>query len=265
MATIQTVCRYREIENKEILTLQVEEKKSKKCYKCFRPSSTCICKHINPFQTKTRFIILMHPKEYKKQRNGTGHMTKLQLENSEIIVGIDFTNNKRVNEILHDETISSFLLYPGKESFNLSESRKSSALISFMGDQPYLFILDGTWPCARKMLKLSKNLQPLKRVSFDNTIKSKFIIKQQPDALCLSTIESVYTVLNLLKEGNLEQCDTKDFLLPFEKMIAYQLDFMLNPDHENYRSVANGEMLPKTKYKNNPQRSVIFEGGRYTD
>jgi len=45
----------------------------------------------------------MHPKEYKKEKNGTGHMTQLQLENSEIIVGVDFTNNKRVNEILAKE------------------------------------------------------------------------------------------------------------------------------------------------------------------
>ena len=225
-----------------------------------RPSSTCLCKHINPFQTKTRFIILMHPKEYKKERNGTGHMTKLQLENSEIIVGIDFTNNKRVNEILNNEKVASFLLYPGKDSFNLSVIRSSSELNSILGIHPHLFILDGTWPCARKMLKLSKNLQQLKRVSFDNKIKSKFIIKQQPDALCLSTIESVYTVLNLLKDGDLEQCDTKDFLLPFQKMIAYQLEYMLNPNHENYRATANGEILPKTNYKNNPQRSVIFEG-----
>jgi len=84
------------------------------------PSSSCICKHINPLQTKTRFIILMHPKEYKKERNGTGRMTKLQLENSEIIVGVDFTNNKHVNEILADSKNGSFLLYPGEDNFNLS-------------------------------------------------------------------------------------------------------------------------------------------------
>jgi len=45
----------------------------------------------------------MHPKEYKREKIGTGLMTQLQLENSEIIVGIDFTNNKRVNEILEKE------------------------------------------------------------------------------------------------------------------------------------------------------------------
>tara|TARA_B100000809_G_scaffold3324_1_gene3646 strand:+ start:8351 stop:8956 length:606 start_codon:yes stop_codon:yes gene_type:complete len=197
----------------------------------------------------------MHPKEYKKEKNGTGHMTKLQLENSEIIVGVDFTNNKRVNEIL--ENSASFLLYPGKESFNLS-TRKSEAINSFLENNPHIFILDGTWPCARKMLKLSKNLQQLKRVSFDNKIKSKFIIKQQPDPLCLSTIESVYTVLNLLKEGDLEQCETKDFLIPFEKMIESQVEYILNPSINSYRPSATKEITPKDNYKKKAQRTIIF-------
>jgi len=223
-----------------------------------RPSSTCICKQISPLQTKTRFIILMHPKEYKKEKNGTGHMTNLQLENSEIIVGVDFTNNNRVNEILNKENSCSFLLYPGKDNFNLS-IRKSSEINSFMGNSPHIFLLDGTWPCARKMLKLSKNLQKLKRVSFDNKIKSKFIIKQQPESLCLSTIESVYTVLNLLKKGDFEQCETRSFLIPFEKMIEYQLEYILNPNSKNYCSTANKEILPKNMYKKNMERSIIFE------
>jgi DTW domain-containing protein YfiP len=225
-----------------------------------RPSVACICKHLNPIQTKTRFIILMHPKEYQKEKNGTGHMTKLQLENSEIIVGVDFTDNDRVNEILSNEKNSSFLLYPGKDNFNLSV-RKSSEINSFMGSNPHIFLLDGTWPCVRKMLKQSKNLQKLKRVSFDNKIKSKFIIKQQPESLCLSTIESVYTVLNLLNEG-VEQCETKDFLVPFEKMIEYQLECILNPNNNNYRPSTKKEILPKNMYKKKAERNIIFEQDR---
>jgi DTW domain-containing protein YfiP len=222
------------------------------------PLCSCICKHINHFKTKTRFIILMHPKEYKKEKKGTGRMTNLQLENSEIIVGVDFTNNKRVNEILSKEKWDSFLLYPGEDNFNLS-IRKSSEISSFMGANPQIFILDGTWPCARKMLKMSKNLQELKRVSFDNKIKSKFSIKQQPASLCLSTIESVYTVLNLLKEGDLEQCETKGFLIPFEKMIEYQIECMLNPNNKNDHLSAKIAVIPKNIYKKNTERSIIFE------
>ena len=224
-----------------------------------RPSSTCLCKYVSPLQTKTRFIILMHPKEYKKQKNGTGHMTKLQLENSEIIVGVDFTDNNRVNEILTQENSCSFLLYPGNDNFNLS-IHKSADVNSFMGNNPHIFILDATWPCARKMLKLSTNLQNLKRVSFDNNIKSKFIIKQQPEPLCLSTIESVYTVLNLLNSAHFEQCYTKNFLIPFEKMIAFQLECMLNPDNNNhYRSKQSSAFTPKDMYKKSHERNVIFE------
>jgi DTW domain-containing protein YfiP len=200
----------------------------------------------------------MHPKEYKKEKNGTGHMTKLQLDNSEIIVGVDFTNNRRVNELLNKENSASFLLYPGKENFNLS-IQESSEINAFMGDNPHIFILDGTWPCARKMLKLSKNLQKLKRVSFDNEIKSKFIIKQQPEPLCLSTIESVYTVINLLKEGGIEQCDTKDFLIPFEKMIESQVKYILNPNPNGYRPSTKKEITPKDKYKKNAQRTILFK------
>ncbi|MCL5245192.1 DTW domain-containing protein [Cellulophaga sp. 20_2_10] len=223
------------------------------------PTSTCICKHLTPLQTNTRFVILMHPKEYKKEKNGTGLMTKLQLKNSEIIVGVDFTNNTRVNEILAAENSASFLLYPGKDSFNLS-TRKSVEMNSVLGSNSHIFILDGTWPCARKMLKLSKNLQELKRVSFDNKIKSKFIIKQQPESLCLSTIESVYTVLNLLKQGGLEECNTDGFLVPFEKMIAYQLDYMLNPSNKNYDLTGNSEISIKNMYKKSTERNIIFEG-----
>jgi DTW domain-containing protein YfiP len=185
-------------------------------------------------------------------------MTHLQLENSEIIVGVDFTNNTRINEIIANKNNASFLLYPGKESFNLS-TRKSTEINTVMGKNPHIFILDGTWPCARKMLKLSKNLQALKRVSFDTAIKSKFIIKQQPEPLCLSTIESVYTVLNLLNECNVENCDTKDFLIPFEKMIAHQLDYLLNPNSKNYSSTANKAVIPRNIYKKNKERTTIFE------
>lgn len=223
-----------------------------------RSLSTCICKYISSLQTKTRFILLMHPKEYKKEKKGTGFMTHLQLENSEIIVGVNFTNHKRINEILTEEKSTSFLLYPGKDSFNLS-TRKSAEIQTVIGNNANIFILDGTWPCARKMLKLSKNLQALKRVSFDNKIISKFIIKQQPNPLCLSTIESVYTVLNLLKKAELEKCDTKDFLIPFEKMIAYQLEYTLDPTHKNYCVTENSTDIAKNLYKKPTERRVIFE------
>jgi len=200
----------------------------------------------------------MHPKEYKKEKIGTGRMTHLQLYNSEIIVGVDFTENQRVNELLTQENTRPLLLYPGKESFNLS-MRGLSDTTTFLGDNPIIFLLDGTWSCAKKMLRLSKNLQRLRRVSFDNTITSQFVIKQQPNSLCLSTIESVYTVLNLLIDKEIERCDTEGFLIPFEKMIAYQIECFLNPNNNHYRPAVNREVTLKDKYQDDSKRSIIYE------
>ena len=229
-----------------------------KCYKCMRPESSCICSYTSAVDTQTRFVILMHPKEFKKEKNGTGHMTHLQLANSELIVGVDFTNNNRINQILQESKGFSFLLYPGSNSFNLSINN-SKETQNHLGKAPTFFVIDGTWPCARKMLKLSKNLNVLPRVSFDNKIKSKFIIKQQPEPLCLSTIESVNTVVDLLIKNNLEHCDTSGFLLPFEKMIAYQVACVMNPHNNNYRSRSSRKISKKDMYKKTSQRGTIYE------
>jgi len=203
----------------------------------------------------------MHPMEHRKEKNGTGHLTALQLVNSEVIVGVDFSENDRVNEILTNKEQKSFLVYPGKESFNLS-AHSHTAIQKSLGFDVNFFILDGTWPCAKKMLRKSKNLQTLERVSFDNKVQSKFIIKQQPNSLCLSTIESVYTILKLLKNSGLEEYDTDNFLLPFEKMIEYQVECILNPNNESYcsRKKKRAVLVRKDNYKKATQRNIIFEG-----
>ena len=59
-----------------------------------------MCPYINTFDTNTKFVILMHPKEFKKVKNNTGYLTKKSLSNSELFIGINFSNNNRINEII---------------------------------------------------------------------------------------------------------------------------------------------------------------------
>ena len=35
------------------------------CYQCFRLEKNCLCHLIKPFETKTHFVLLMHPMEAK--------------------------------------------------------------------------------------------------------------------------------------------------------------------------------------------------------
>ena len=183
-----------------------------------------MCGYVHNIESDTKFIILMHPKEFKKVKNGTGHLTHLALKNSELFVGIDFTEHKRINEII--DTYDSFVLYPSKDAVNISRTNPS------VKRAMAIFIIDSTWSCSIKMLRDSKNLQTLPFVSFDSTKLSQFKIKEQPAEYCLSTIESTLSVLELLNKWNIEnikQNDLDNFLNPFVQMIEYQQKIIANP------------------------------------
>lgn len=191
------------------------------CYKCYRPQNSCMCKYIKPIDTKTQFIILMHPKEYRKTKNGTGHFTHNSLINSKLFIGIDFTNHDEINEILADTDNNCYILYPGEDSIKLNQEN-----IKEQGKKSVIFIIDSTWPCSKKMLRESKNLQALPHISFEHTKHSVFKIKTQPSSYCLSTIESTLCILELLnKQGveNISQKNLDGFLNPFLKMVEYQV------------------------------------------
>ena len=163
----------------------------------------------------------MHPKEFRKTKNGTGHFTNLSLQNSEIHVGIDFTEHAAINAIINDPLNICYTLYPNERSINLNERS--------IGEEKkitVIFLIDSTWPCSRAILRASPNIDTLQKVSFTHTEVSKFTFKEQPKAYCLSTMESTLCVLNLLNKHHIEDIENKkldQFLLPFEKMVEYQL------------------------------------------
>lgn len=189
------------------------------CYQCYRPKSSCMCAHISPIKTRTRFVILMHPKEFKKTKNGTGHFTNLSLENCTLYVGVDFTKHAQINEII--STHRCYVLYPSATSINLNEQK-----IKNEGQDSVIFLIDSTWPCSRAMLRASPNIDALQKISFTHTKNSSFTFKEQPQSYCLSTMESTLCVLELLNQHQVEHIDTRaleQFLTPFHKMVKYQL------------------------------------------
>ena len=191
------------------------------CYACYRPSTSCMCKYINPIETQTRFVILMHPKEFRKTKNGTGHFTNLSLKNCEIHVGVDFSEHTAINKILSNPDNACYVIYPSDNSINLNTST-----ISKEEKNTVLFLIDATWPCSKSMLVHSPNLDALEKVSFTHTKTSAFEFKKQPKEYCLSTMESTLCVLELLndhQDENLDQEKFDNFLQPFEKMVEYQV------------------------------------------
>ena len=197
-----------------------------KCYKCYRPKSSCMCKYIEPFETNTKFVILMHPKEFKKVKNNTGFFTHLTLKNSELFIGIDFNDHKRINEIMASH--ESFILYPSEDAIDISAQNPNNNKDRSLA----IFIIDSTWSCAKQIFEKSDNLKTLKHLSFTTSRTSKYQIKEQPESNYLSTIESTHHVVELLDSWGVENVDKKDldgFLEPFYEMIKYQKKLIQNP------------------------------------
>lgn len=204
------------------------------CLTCRRRIRTCVCDKLRPFETQTRFLILMHPMEYKKEKVGTGRFTHLILKNSRIFVDVGFDENKGLQECLNDPEYESYVLYPGDEPIDLSSPDANEKLGP---KRKQILVIDGTWPCAKKMMKLSTCLHHLPRVSFHSTKVSEFKIKHQPMEGCLSTVESIHQVICDLNGLGIEatQGAEENLLEVFRHTVKQQIDCAADPERQGYR------------------------------
>jgi DTW domain-containing protein YfiP len=221
------------------------------CYRCFWPQAHCWCGSLHPMPTRTRFVFLMHPKEYKEEKAGTGRLTHLCLPNSELHMGTGFDDHESVQRLLADPGNFCVLLYPGREARNLSKGEFTAAELG--GRRLVVFLLDATWPLARKMLRLSPGLQRLPRIMFTPTAPSRYIIKQQPQPGCLSTLEAVHELLLVLEQGGLDRYERPDQLLGiFDRMQKFQMECAADPNRPGYRR--NRYSDPATRRKSRGER-----------
>jgi DTW domain-containing protein YfiP len=176
----------------------------------------------------------MHPKEFKREKANTGRLTHLCLTESEIHMGVSFDAHEPVQELLRDERYFPVLLYPGESARNLSTEPLRREDLG--GRRLLVFLLDSTWSGARKMLRSSPSLQRLPRIMFTPSQPSRYVIKQQPQAGCLSTLEATHEILTAL-----EQAGVDTYLNPrqlhglFDRMQEFQIRCAQDPTRSGYR------------------------------
>lgn len=173
--------------------------------------------------TRTRIVLLMHPMEFRREKCTTGRITCLNLANSEIIPGIGFDDNPRVRALINDPRNYAVLVYPGEDALNVTNGELPAAAL---GDRRLVvFLLDATWSCAGKMLKASPGLLRLPRLMFTPRERSRFTIKRQPRAECLSTLEATHELLLALDAAGLDRYPDKTRLIAaFNAMQDFQVE-----------------------------------------
>lgn len=197
------------------------------CVTCLRPALTCYCRHVQPFDPKIHFVILIHVREAQK-RIATGRISHRCLENSVLLHGYNYSHDPRVNSILANPENHCVVLYPGANSANLTQQTISERAALFPKDKKLVvFVIDGTWTTARKIVQRSHNLTHLPRICFSPSEPSRFRLRKQPKENYCSTIEAIHHTLELLgpTQGFDVQSRVHDRLLQvFDHMVEQQIE-----------------------------------------
>lgn len=194
------------------------------CYRCFWPQPLCWCGSITPMPSRTKFVFLLHPEEFKRAKAATGRLTHLCLADSELYSGTAFDDHPAVQALINDPANFPVLLYPTRDARDLSKGEFTPADTG--GRRLVVFLLDATWHLVRHIWRDSPSLRRLPRIMFSAAAPSRYVIKHQPEAACLSTLEATHELLLALDRSGLDHYAMPDQLLGlFQRMQDVQLAF----------------------------------------
>jgi DTW domain-containing protein len=210
------------------------------CVRCKRPTTVCYCAALPRLETRTRVVILQHPRE-RDMPIGTARMATLALSNASLRVGMQWTR-----DALADVLDDAILLYPGPGAKDiLREPPKPPVTV---------ICVDGTWSQARGIVNRSPVLQALPRYAFAAPEPSHYRIRKEPDDRYVSTIEALMHVLGVL-EGDAPRI--RALLDPFHAMVDAQLAAQANaPRRSSYRKPRETKVVA-AKVPEIPANAVI--------
>lgn len=170
------------------------------CWSCHRVSPLCLCSRVQAFDWEPRLAILVHRKEFRKTV-GTARLVKLSVAHSRVFVGHgpDFDEDAEIQSLISDPALFPVLLFPGPKSVNLTQTSPEALRDWIPRDRRLaIIVVDGSWSLARKMIRTSRSLSQLPRISFDVSSPSNYRFRRQPRPYCLSTVEAIHLLMESL-------------------------------------------------------------------
>jgi DTW domain-containing protein YfiP len=171
-----------------------------------------VCAAITPVETKTRVVILQHPRE-RDVGIGTARIARLSLKGALLRCDLDFSQDPVVREVV--AAGNAYVLFPGENALDVETAVFPSPIT--------LVVVDGTWWQAEKLLKANPALAALPRLRMTPVHPSFYDqIRHEPAEHCVATIEAIAHVLGHL-EGDHERF--ANLLRPFVEMVKQQVYF----------------------------------------
>ena len=159
------------------------------CYRCFRPAAMCLCAAIRPVDNRCHVTVLQHPRE-RAHPFSTVRFVRLGLCNAAVHVARTVGGRELCCPLTPRPRAG--LLFPSASAAVLDEAGADQLPAS-------LIVLDGTWSHARRLYYANPWLAELPHFRLAAAAPSRYRIRRQPAAHCLSTIEAVVRALAVLE------------------------------------------------------------------
>lgn len=181
------------------------------CYACMKPCVTCICARVPRVANRTPVWVLQHPRE-RRHAIGTARLLQLGLEQLRLDVTFLSGDRGRAPSV----PPGAALLYPSSDARELDSMAPE--------ERPtQLIVLDGTWHHAHTIARELAWLDDVPRVKLRTLAPSRYRIRREPRAECLSTVEAVVAALRTLEPDTL---GFDQLLSAFDSMIDDQIRFV---------------------------------------
>jgi DTW domain-containing protein YfiP len=180
--------------------------------RCGRPVAYCWCPHLVSLPTRTRVVLLQHPRE-RGLAIGTAHMASLCLPNAELHVGTHLGRRARPRaRLVRPRPPRRAALPRARGPSTCSRTRPT-------GPSPSWWSMAPGAPRS-KVVARNPVLSSLPRYAFSPPAPGEYRIRREPTATCVSTLEALVYALGALER------DPERFramLAPFRAMIDAQL------------------------------------------
>ncbi|XP_075512795.1 tRNA-uridine aminocarboxypropyltransferase A [Primulina tabacum] len=210
---------------------------------CGRPANVCLCRSLpsSPIETVTQIVILHHPHE-QSHKLATVPLLSKCLANCHIIVGRKLRyGDSSMLDTLHDQNLHSqpfrraLFLFPGSDALALADVSQVQPSLDYADENSHvLIVFDGTWKHAKEMLLaslpfLSKFAIQVclgfdVRLDGDSIFNSGLILRKEPFAGCMSTMEAVARCLRILEPNGVEI--ESRIIVVLKAMVGFQASFL---------------------------------------
>jgi len=156
------------------------------CKHCMRPQALCLCPWLplRPQRHSTRVVVLQHPSEAKHPLN-TARFLPFGLAQCQLHVGETFAE---LNTWLADPHYRSAVLFPHAQAGLPAPPSAPNSL-------PWqLFVPDGTWRKAKRLMHLNPALQALPHITLP-LAQSAYVLRHTTQTNAYATLEAVATAL----------------------------------------------------------------------